>query len=182
MSWLKEQWKKAAPQLQKQFGYENVWAVPRVTKVVLNSGLSGVIRGDAKLAEMVESTLVRITGQKPVRTLARKSIATFKIRQGMVVGMKTTLRGHKMDDFLQKLIRVTFARVRDFRGIPRKAVDAHGNLAVGFREHIAFPEVRPDEVDKLHGLEIAVTTTAQTQEEGLALFVALGFPMQPEKK
>lgn len=182
MSWLKGQWKKAAPQLQKQFGYKNVWAVPRITKVVVNIGLSGAIRGDAKLAEVTESTLARITGQKPVLTLARKSIANFKIRQGMVVGMKTTLRGRTMDDFLQKLMRVTFARVRDFRGISRKAVDAHGNLAVGFREHIAFPEVRPDEVDKLHGLEIAVATTAKTREEGVALFEALGFPMQPEKK
>lgn len=180
MIWLKEQWVKAAPRLQTRFGYKNVWAVPRVTKVVVNVGLSGVIRGDAKLAESVESTLTRITGAKPVQTLARKSIANFKIRQGMVVGIKVTLRGRKMNDFLQKLLLVTFARVRDFRGIPRKAVDAHGNLAVGFREHIAFPEVRPDEMDKLHGLEIAVSGTAKTQEEGIALFEALGFPMKRE--
>lgn len=180
MIWIKEQWVKAAPRLQEKFGYKNIWAVPRVMKVVVNVGLSGAIRGDAKLAESVESTLTRITGAKPVKTLARKSIANFKIRQGMVVGMKVTLRGRKMSDFLQRLLTVTFARVRDFRGITRKSVDAHGNLAIGFKEHIAFPEVRPDEVEKLHGLEIAVSSTAKTPEEGIALFEALGFPMKRE--
>jgi large subunit ribosomal protein L5 len=128
------------------------------------------------LVETVENTLLRITGQRPAKTAAKKSISNFKIRKGMTVGFMVTLRGHRMYDFLDKLVNLTLPRVRDFRGLPRKSVDHKGNLSIGFREHVAFPEIRPDEVERLHGLGITVVTNAKSREKGLALFAGLGFP------
>lgn len=180
MQTLKEQFAtKVAAQLREQFSKANVHETPRILKVTVNAGLG---KGkDAKFADVVADTLERITGQKPVRTKARKSIAGFKIREGMVVGAMATLRGPRMWDFLEKLKNVAFARIRDFRGIPEGAVDRQGNFNYGFTEHTAFPEVRPDEVESLHGLQVTITTTAKNHEEGLALFKALGFPFAPTK-
>lgn len=169
--------KEIAPKLREEFGLKNAMAVPKVTKVVVSVGLSQGIK-DAKVLETVDQTLRRITGQQPIKTKAKKSIASFKIRQGMVVGTMVTLRGPRMWDFLTRLTQTTFPRIRDFRGITTKVVDAKGNLSVGFRENLPFPEIRPDEVERLHGLQVTVSTTAGTKERGLALFRALGFPFQ----
>lgn len=163
--------------LSKEFGESNVMSVPRIVKVTLNVGLSASNK-DPKLAETVAETLSRISGQKPVETLSKKSIAAFKIREGMTVGMKVTLRGERMYSFLNKLVNITLPRVRDFRGLSPKFVDKGGNMSIGFKEHIAFPEIRPDEVERIHGLEVVITTTAGNREKGLALFKALGFPFQ----
>jgi len=169
--------KKIIPQLQEKFGYQNKMAVPAVEKIVLNVG-AGKVLLDPKYLEIMENTLIRISGQKPVKTRAKKSIASFKIRQGMVVGFKVTLRGAKMWDFIEKLINITFPRVHDFRGLDRKSFDGRGNYSVGFKEYIAFPEIGADEVEKLHGLETVITTTAKTDAEGEALLVLLGFPFK----
>lgn len=179
MTNLKERYlKEIRPKLMKDFGVKNVMAVPRVTKVTLSVGLSQGIK-DPKVLETVERTLERITGQKPVRTKAKKSIASFKIREGMVVGMMVTLRGGRMWDFLTRLLMTTFPRIRDFRGIAPKLVDARGNISIGFRENLAFPEIRPDEVERVHGLQITVSTTAGARDTGHALLQALGFPFTP---
>ncbi|MEK9155197.1 MAG: 50S ribosomal protein L5 [Patescibacteria group bacterium] len=172
---LQEQFTKTVgPALRKQFGYDNLHDTPTILKVTLNAGLG---KGkDAKFADVVVDTVRRITGQQPVRTKAKKSIAGFKVREGMVVGVMATLRGPRMWDFLTKLTNIAFARVRDFRGIPESAVDSQGNFNYGFTEHIAFPEIRPDEVETLHGLQVTITTTAKNHDEGIALLKALGFP------
>ncbi|MBP6944445.1 50S ribosomal protein L5 [Patescibacteria group bacterium] len=175
---LKERYQQEiVPALQKELGIKNRMAVPKVTKVVLSVGLSQGAK-DPKVAEVVEATLRRISGQRPVKTKAKKSIASFKIREGMVVGTMVTLRGERMWDFLAKLTQVTFPRIRDFRGISSKVVDARGNLSVGFKEHLAFPEIRSDEVERLHGMQVTVTTTAGSRDVGERLFKALGFPFQ----
>lgn len=168
---------KIIPQLVKELGLKNAMAAPRVVKVVVHAGV-GKMTKDQKMIETVLATLSRITGQKPVPTLAKKSIAAFKTRKGAVIGYRVTLRGARMYDFLEKTIRVTCARIRDFRGIPLTAVDEHGNLSIGMREHIAFPEVRPDEAEGIHGLQVTVTTNAETREEGIALLKALGVPFR----
>lgn len=167
--------KEIAPKLREEFGLKNAMAVPTVTKVVVSVGLSQGIK-DPKVVDMIEQTLRRITGQQPVKTKAKKSLASFKIREGMIVGTMVTLRGPRMWDFLTRLTQTTFPRIRDFRGITTKLVDAQGNLSVGFREHLPFPEIRPDEVERVHGLQVTVTTTAGSRERGIALFRALGFP------
>ncbi len=175
---LKERYQQEiVPALQKELGIKNRMAVPKVTKVVLSVGLSQGAK-DPKVAEVVEATLRRISGQRPVKTKAKKSIASFKIREGMVVGTMVTLRGERMWDFLAKLTQVTFPRIRDFRGISSKVVDARGNLSVGFKEHLAFPEIRSDEVERLHGMQVTVSTTAGSRDVGERLFKALGFPFQ----
>lgn len=171
---------KVVPALREQFALQNVHTVPRVLKVTLNAGLG---KGkDAKFADTIVDTLRRISGQQPVRTKARKSIAGFKIREGMVVGATVTLRGDRMWHFIDKLTNVAFARVRDFRGIPESAVDKDGNFNHGFTEHTAFPEIAPDEVESLHGLQITISTTAGSHEKGLALFKGLGFPFVSKQK
>mgnify|MGYP000898989844 CR=1 FL=1 len=169
------------PSLQKEFGYKNILAVPRLVKISVNIGLSKALK-DSKYLEVMTDTLQRITGQRPVKTLARKAVSGFGIRQGMVVGLMVTLRKAKMYDFMEKLVRVVLPRVRDFRGIPDYSVDRQGNLALGFREHIVFPEINPDEVEKIHGLEVTINTTALNQQEGLRLFTLLGIPFRHEKR
>jgi len=164
-----------APQLKVQLGLKNIMQVPHIEKVVINVGV-GRFTKDKQYIENVEHTLLRITGLKPVRTKARQSISNFKIREGNVVGVKVTLRGKRMYDFLEKLLRVTLPRVRDFRGISKKGFDATGNYTLGFKEHLAFPEIKADEVDLIHGLEIVVHTTARDKETGLLLLTAMGFP------
>ncbi|WKZ28535.1 MAG: 50S ribosomal protein L5 [Patescibacteria group bacterium] len=168
--------KQVAPDLMKHFGYKNRMAVPKLKLVSVNVGMSTNLLKDPKIPETVESTLTRITGQKPVKTLAKKSIASFKIREGQHIGMKVTLRGDRMWHFLEKLIHVTMPRIRDFRGISPKLVDKQGNLSIGFKEYIAFPEIRSDEIERLHGVQVTVSSTAKTREEGLELFKRLGFP------
>jgi large subunit ribosomal protein L5 len=163
------------PLLMKDLGITNTMAAPKVTKVTVSVGLSQSIK-DPKMLETIEQNLRRITGQSPVKTKAKKSIASFKIREGQVVGIMVTLRGDRMWDFLTRLTQFTFPGIRDFRGISDKTVDAKGNLSIGFRENLAFPEVRTDEVERLHGLQITVSTTAGTRAKGVALFKALGFP------
>ena len=176
---LREKYEKTITKaMMEKFGYTNRMAVPKVRLVSINVGMTASNLKDGKYPDMVESTLVRITGQKPVRTLAKKSIASFKIRQGMNVGMKVSLRGHRMWHFLEKLVSVTLPRVRDFRGLNPKTVDKQGNLSIGFREYIAFPEIRSDEVERLHGLQVTVSTTAKSKEEGLELFKLMGFPFR----
>ncbi|MBP7134580.1 50S ribosomal protein L5 [Patescibacteria group bacterium] len=165
------------PMLKKELSITNTHATPKVTKVIISVGLSRAIK-DPKLMETIEDTLIRITGQKPVKTKAKKSIASFKIREGMIVGMMVTLRGPRMWDFLSKFTRTTLPRIRDFRGISSSVVDEHGNASIGFRENLSFPEIRPDEVERVHGLQVTITTTAGTKVAGLALLKGLGFPFQ----
>jgi large subunit ribosomal protein L5 len=171
---LKERYQaEIRPKLMQDLGIKNVMAAPKVTKVTVSVGLSQAIK-DPKVLEVIERTLTRISGQKPVKT--KKSIASFKIREGQVVGMMVTLRGDRMWDFLTRFTQFTFPRIRDFRGISDKTVDARGNLSIGFRENLAFPEIRTDEVERVHGLQVTVSSTAGTRKNGLALFKALGFP------
>ncbi|MFA6553218.1 MAG: 50S ribosomal protein L5 [Patescibacteria group bacterium] len=169
--------KLVVPAMEKRFGYKNVMAVPRLTKVVLNSGVGKSLKDD-KFIDAVVNTLTRISGQKPMLARAKKSISAFKIRQGMTVGVMVTLRGNRMYDFVDKLMNVALARVRDFQGVNPKGVDEHGNLTIGFKEHIVFPEIRSDEVERIHGLEVCLTTNAKSKEEGLELFTLLGFPFK----
>lgn len=174
---LKELYKKeVAGKLMKEFGYKNVNAVPKITKVVVNVGFGKSLK-EPKVAEAVEATLKRITGQKPLLTKAKKSISNFKLRSGQVIGAKVTLRGKRMYDFLEKMVKVALPRVRDFRGLQPKGFDEKGNLTVGFKEHLAFPEIRPDEVERIHGLEITIVTTAHNKEESKKMFTYLGFPL-----
>lgn len=165
------------PHLEAKFNYGNRFAVPQVTKITLNVGISAA-KKDEKYQDLVIKTLTRISGQKPILTLAKKAISAFKIREGNVVGAKVTLRGLRMYDFLEKLINVSLPRVRDFRGIKKTIVDKQGNLNLGFKEHIAFAEIDSAELEMLHGLEIAITTNAKNYEEGFELFNLLGFPFQ----
>lgn len=171
--------KKIIASLKEKFGYKNDLAVPKLEKVVINVGF-GRFSKDKAYIDNIVSSLTRISGQKPVLTKAKKSISAFKVREGNVVGAIVTLRGKRMYDFVEKLIHISFPRVRDFRGINEKSVDTKGNLTVGFREHLAFPEIKADEVDKIHGLEVCINTTAKTQEEGLELFKLMGFPFKKE--
>ena len=167
------------PKLKSEFGYKNVHRVPTLKSVTLNVGLGAGLK-DAKVIETAEKTLTKISGQKPVTTKARKSIATFKIREGNVVGMKVTLRGKRMWDFMEKLIKVSLPRVRDFRGLSRTAFDGQGNYSIGFKEHIAFPEIHSDEIDLIHGLQVTIATSATTDEESMSLLTHLGLPLKKE--
>ncbi|HLD21017.1 MAG TPA: 50S ribosomal protein L5 [Patescibacteria group bacterium] len=167
------------PKLKSEFGYKNVHSVPTLKSVTLNVGLGAGLK-DAKVIETAEKTLTKISGQKPVTTKARKSIATFKIREGNVVGMKVTLRGKRMWDFMEKLIKVSLPRVRDFRGLSRTAFDGQGNYSIGFKEHIAFPEIHSDEIDLIHGLQVTIATSATTDEESMSLLTHLGLPLKKE--
>lgn len=175
---LKEQFNtKILPALQKNEKFNNRWAVPRIEKIVVNVG-SGQMSTEKKLQEVVKDTLRRITGQEPALRRARKSIASFKLREGAPIGMQVTLRGKRMYDFLDKLINITMPRVRDFRGISPKSFDGQGNLTIGFKEHMAFPEIRADEVEHLHGLQVVIVTTANNDDDGYALLDAIGIPFQ----
>jgi len=175
---LKEKYQKeVVKEMKSKFGYTNALAVPKIVKVTLNVGI-GKGKDDPKVAETAENTLKRISGQSPVYTVSKKSISAFKVREGMKVGLKVTLRGKKMWDFLEKLIGVALPRVRDFRGLNPQIIDRTGNLNIGFKEHIVFPEIKSDEVEKLHGLEVAITTTSHKPEESLVLLKHLGFPFR----
>ena len=173
--------KTIVPKMMESFGLKNRMAVPRFVKVVINVGLKAGLK-DPKFVDAAERTLTKISGQKPVKTLAKKSISNFKIRQGMVVGMMVTLRGRRMYDFIDKFINVTLPRVRDFQGLPQKSVDARGNMSIGFREFMAFPEIRPEDTDVMHGLEVTIVTTAGEKAKGLALLKAVGVPFRENAK
>lgn len=163
------------PALQKQFNYENVMMIPRLDKIVVNVGLGEAVQ-NAKALDAAVGDIAAITAQKPVVTKAKKSIATFKIREGMPIGCKVTLRGERMWDFLEKLIYVSLPRVRDFRGVSPKAFDGRGNYALGLKEQLIFPEIDYDKVDKIRGMDIIIVTTAKTDEEAKALLKGLGMP------
>jgi large subunit ribosomal protein L5 len=165
------------PTLKEKFGYKNVNSVPKIEKVSVNVGINAK-NAESNYAENVENILERITGQKPVKTKARKAVSAFKIREGMVVGVKATIRGQRMYDFLDKFVNVAIPRIRDFRGLSVKNIDRQGNLTLGIREHNVFPEIKSDEVERIYSLEVSITTSADTYEEGLELFRSLGFPFQ----
>ncbi len=173
---LYEKYKReVVPALKKELGYQNVMQVPKITKVVINVGVGRFIK-EAGFIDNVEKTLTKITGQKPVRTCAKKAISNFKIREGQEIGVMVTLHGPRMYHFLEKLLWVTFPRVRDFHGISDKAFDTRGNYTVGFKENIAFPEVKMEEIEKIHGLEVVIVTNAKNKVAGKALLSQLGFP------
>ena len=165
------------PQLGDSLGLVNVMAVPRITKITLNMGVGEAV-GDKKVMENALADLEKISGQKPVVTKSRKSIAGFKIREGWPIGCKVTLRSQRMYEFLDRLISVAIPRIRDFRGISPKAFDGKGNFAMGVSEQIIFPEIDYDQIDSLRGLDITITTTARTDDEGRALLRAFNFPLK----
>jgi large subunit ribosomal protein L5 len=165
------------PKLNEQFGYKNPHSVPRIDKIVLNMGV-GESTGDTKKVQLAADDLAMIAGQKPVITHARKSIATFKVREGMPLGAKVTLRKHRMYEFLDRLVTVALPRVRDFRGLSPKSFDGRGNYALGIKEHIIFPEINYDKVDQVWGMDVVICTTAQTDEEARALLGAMNFPFR----
>lgn len=177
---LKQKYQKdVIPAMKEKFSYKNNMAVPKIEKVTINVGLSrAVTEKDPKFIDLVKDSLNKIAGQKAVETTARKSIAGFKIREGLVVGLMITLRGQRMYDFLDKLINIALPRTRDFRGIPLSSIDGSGNLSIGIREHLIFPEIKVEDVQKIHGLQIIITTTARDKEKGAELFKLLGFPLQ----
>lgn len=175
---LKEKYKKEIlPELKKQFNLKNDMEAPKVEKVVLNVGFGRHTKEKAYISNVVDS-LTRMAGQKPVLTKARKSIASFKVREGMTIGASVILRGDRMYDFLDKLVNATFPRVRDFRGLDDKSIDRNGNYTIGIKEHLAFPEIKADEVENVFGLEVCIATKAKNREEGLALFKLMGFPFK----
>lgn len=178
MSQLKERYEKEiAPQLQEQFNFNNAYQIPRLEKVVLNMGLGEAIQ-NMKILDTAVEELKAIAGQKPVITRAKKSIAAFKLREGMPIGCMVTLRRKHMWDFLNKLVNIALPRVRDFRGISGKAFDGNGNYSLGIKEHIIFPEIDYDKIDKIKGLNVSIVTSAQSDEEGKALLKLLGMPFK----
>jgi large subunit ribosomal protein L5 len=163
------------PALQREFDYANVMQVPRLTKIVVNVGMGEALR-DAKAIDNAVGDVTLITGQKPVVTRAKRSIAQFRVRTGNAIGIKVTLRGERMWDFLERLTRLTLPRIRDFRGIPSRSFDGRGNFSLGLREQLAFPEIDYDRIDRLRGLEVSIVTTAKTDEESKRLLALLGMP------
>ncbi|HYL19757.1 MAG TPA: 50S ribosomal protein L5 [Burkholderiales bacterium] len=178
MARLQDHYKKVVVQdLMKKFGYKSVMQVPRIQKIVLNMGVGEAV-GDKKIMDHAVGDLTKIAGQKPVVTLARTSIATFKIRKGYPVGCSVTLRGTRMYEFLDRLVSVAIPRIRDFRGISGRSFDGRGNFNLGVKEQIIFPEIEYDKIDALRGLNISIATTAKTDDEAKALLVAFNFPFR----
>ncbi len=169
--------KEIVPQLKETLGLDNVMAVPRVTKIVVNMGV-GEAAVDKKHLESAQNDLQAITGQKPVVTKARKSVASFKIRDGWPIGCKVTLRGKRMYDFLERLIHIAIPRERDFRGLNPKSFDGQGNYSMGIKEQIIFPEINYDHIDKIRGMDICINTSAKNKDEAKALLEALQFPFK----
>jgi large subunit ribosomal protein L5 len=166
---------EAVPALRKEFGYDNAMQVPRLSKIVVNIGLGEALT-NAKALDAAVGDLATITGQRPVITRARRSIAQFRVRTGNPIGARVTLRGQRMWDFLERLTRVALPRIRDFRGVPGKSFDGRGNYSLGLREQLAFPEIDYDKIDRLRGLEVSIVTTARTDEESKRLLQLLGMP------
>ena len=176
MARLKDKYiNEVIPGLQEKFNYSNVMAIPKLDKVTINIGLGEAV-ANPKAVDAALNDLAAITGQKPVVTKAKKSIATFKVRQGMPIGVKVTLRGERMYDFVDKLVSIALPRVRDFHGVSPKSFDGRGNYSLGLKEQLIFPEIEYDKVDKVRGLEIVFSTTAKTDEEGRELLELLGMP------
>ena len=168
---------EVAPALQREFGYGNAMQIPRLDKVVVNIGLGEAI-ANAKALDAAVGDLATITGQKPIVTRAKRSIAQFRLRTGMPIGAKVTLRGQRMYDFLERTMNLALPRIRDFRGIPTRSFDGRGNFSLGLREQLVYPEIDYDKIDRLRGLEISIVTTAKTDEEGRKLLELLGMPFQ----
>ena len=178
MARLKDKYRaEVAPALQQRFGYKNVMEIPRLEKIVINMGL-GDCKDNAKALDLAVEELTTIAGQKPLVTKAKKSIANFKLRAGMNVGAKVTLRGDRMYEFADKLVSIVLPRVRDFRGVSAKAFDGRGNYSLGVREQLIFPEIEYDKVEKIRGMEMIFVTTAKTDEEARELLRLLGMPFQ----
>ena len=169
--------KEVVPALMKKFGYKSVMQVPKIEKIVINTGL-GDIKDNQKSMQIIENELKLITGQKPIYRKATKSVANFKVREGMNIGLKVTLRGKRMYDFYDKLVSIALPRVRDFRGVSDKAFDGRGNYALGLKEQLIFPEITYDQVEKIRGMDVCIVTTAQTDEEARELLRALGMPFK----
>jgi len=167
-------------QLVEEFGYKNPFEVPRLEKIVLNMGVGGAVN-DRKKIDAAVRDLTLIAGQKPVTTIARKSIATFKLREEMAIGVKVTLRKQRMYEFMDRLVTIALPRVKDFRGLNPRSFDGRGNFAMGIREHIVFPEVDYDQVDEILGMDVIVCTTANTDDEARALLSAFNFPFQKQQ-
>lgn len=179
MSFLANYQKKIIPELKEKFGI-NVMAVPRVTKIVINVGAKEALT-DKKILDSIAEQLEQISGQKPVVTIAKKSIAAFQLRQGSPVGVMVTLRGKRMYDFLEKLLAVTIPKTKDFRGIKRSAFDKRGNYSLGIKEHTIFPEIDQGKIDKIRSLQVVITVKAQKQEHSVALLELMGFPFVKEQ-
>ena len=181
MSQLKEKYRQeVVPGMMEQYGYENIMEVPRLVKISLNIGLGEAI-SNAKALESAEADLTAISGQHPVITRSKKSIAAFRLREGMTVGMKVTLRGKRMYDFFEKLVNAVLSRLQDFQGVSPEAFDGRGNYTLGFKEQIYFPEISYDKIDKARGLELSIVTTAKTDEEGRHLLELMGMPFRKEQ-
>jgi large subunit ribosomal protein L5 len=168
-------------ELRKQFGFKNVMQIPRLDKIVVNIGMGEAI-GNAKAMDAAASDLAQITGQRPVVTKSRRAISNFKLRIGMPIGLKVTLRGERMWHFYEKLVTVALPRIRDFQGIPDRSFDGRGNFSLGLKEQLVFPEIDYDKIDRLRGMEITIVTTAKTDEEARALLRGLGMPFKAPSK
>ena len=180
MARLKEKFQsELAGEIQKKLGLKNRMEVPQITKITLNMGVGEAV-ADKKIMEKARDDMQKIAGQKPVTTLARKSVAGFKIRDGMPIGCKVTLRRERMYEFLDRLVNIAIPRIRDFRGLNPKSFDRQGNYSMGVQEQIIFPEINYDEIDALRGMDITITTTARTPEEGQALLEAFNFPFKKQ--
>jgi large subunit ribosomal protein L5 len=178
MSRLAEHYKQTVvPALMKKFNYSSSMQVPKLEKIVLNSGVRDAVN-NSKAINFVEYAMTQISGQKPVVTRSKKSIAAFKLRENLPIGVMVTMRKRKMYEFLDRLIAVALPRVRDFRGVPRKGFDGRGNYTMGIKEQIVFPEVSYDKIDKIRGMDVIITTTAKTDEEAKALLTAFSFPFR----
>lgn len=178
MAKLHEHYKETiAPELKTKFGYKSIMQVPRIEKITLNMGVGEAIN-DKKVLENAAADMAAISGQKPLITKARKSVAGFKIREGYPIGCKVTLRGERMWEFFERLIGISIPRIRDFRGLNPKSFDGRGNYSMGVREQIIFPEIDYDKIDKIRGMDITITTTAKSDEEGHALLTAFNFPFR----
>ncbi len=183
ISLIEKYQKEVAPEMKKEFGYKNILAVPRITKVVVNTGfgrqmVAATGEEQKKIKESVLNDLAIICGQKPQLTRAKKSISSFKLRQGMAIGAKVTLRRKRMYDFLQRLVGLALPRTRDFQGIDPKAIDKEGNMTIAVKEHIAFPEISPEKSRINFGFEVTIATSAKSKEEAEKLFRLLGFPLK----
>lgn len=180
MAGLKEKYaKEIAPRLMQERGYKNIMEVPRLDKIVVSIGLGEAIT-NAKALEGAEHDLPIITGQKPIITRSKRSIANFRLREGMPIGMKVTLRHQRMYDFIDRLVNIVLPRIREFHGVPRSAFDGRGNYTLGFKEQTVFPEIEYDKIDKVRGLEVTIVTTARTDEDGRLLLELLGMPFSKD--
>lgn len=181
MSYIDTFNKEVIPALQKKLGVKNKMAVPRISMIKLNVGIGTLTRNTKDYSDVV-SNVSKIAGQKPVVTKAKMAISNFKLRQGMPTGITVTLRGKKMYEFIYRLVNIVFPRVRDFRGLNPKSFDGHGNYSIGFKEALVFPEINPDDVLNIHGMQVTISTTAKNDEEGRALLDQIGFPFKKAKQ